>query len=208
MDDKCGICGTPSKDDLFSAVTREPVCSLCKINYIGGLPTTPERISDARLELALVGGNTLKITRRNRDDAVGRVILRKVAEFWAMVHDDRPPPPDFTRDAKLIAALYNRSNPGEVIDMTGDSKANELVFYYASTQESIAVMQREIDKYKAQLLEIIGTAEKAFAEHWSISAKEVAGSEGKIVTQDMVGTYINQRKGYRRFAVTIKKEEK
>ena len=41
MDDKCGICGTPAKDDLFSAVTGEPVCSLCKINYIGGLPTTP-----------------------------------------------------------------------------------------------------------------------------------------------------------------------
>lgn len=158
--------------------------------------------------VALVGGNTLKHTRRTRDDAVGRVILRKVAEFWAMVRDDRPPPPDFSKDAKLIAQLYNRSNPGEVIDLTGDQKADELVYYFHSTQESISLMQREIDKYKAQLLEIIGTAERAVGGAWSISAKEVAPSQGKLVTQEMVGTYVNPRKGYRRFAVTLKKEEK
>jgi len=158
--------------------------------------------------VALVGGNTLRHTKRVKDEAVGRVILRKVAEFWQMVRDDRPPPPDFTRDAKLIAALYNKSNPGEVIDLSGDQKADELVYYFHSAQESVALMQRKIDEYKAQMLEIIGTAEKAVGSKWSISAKEVAGTPGKIVTQDMVGTYINQRKGYRRFAVTLKREEK
>jgi predicted phage-related endonuclease len=158
--------------------------------------------------VALVGGNTLKITKRDRDEAVGRVILKKVAEFWTMVRDDRPPPPDFSRDAKLIAALYNKSNPGEAIDLSGDKKADELIYYYSSTQESISLMERELDKYKAQMLEIIGTAEKAVGSRWTISAKEVAPTAGKLVTQDMVGTYINQRKGFRRFAVTIKREEK
>ena len=58
--DKCNICGKPSKDDLFSAVTQEPVCSICKLKYIGGLPTTPERIKTARDLLGLRAGEYLK----------------------------------------------------------------------------------------------------------------------------------------------------
>ncbi len=57
---KCQICGKPSKDDLFSAVMQEPVCSICKLKWIGGLPTTPERISKARAALDLKDGEFLK----------------------------------------------------------------------------------------------------------------------------------------------------
>jgi hypothetical protein len=52
----CEICGTPQKDDLFSYVTQEKVCSICKVKYIGGLPTTPERIAKAREYLGLKAG--------------------------------------------------------------------------------------------------------------------------------------------------------
>ena len=158
--------------------------------------------------VALIGGNALKYTKRNRDEAVGRVILRKVAEFWQMIRDDRPPPPDFSRDAKLIASLYNKSNPGETIDLSGNVIADELVYYFTTTQESIALMQRKLDEYKARMLEIIGTAERVTGSKWTLSAKEVAPTHGKLITQEMVGTYINQRKGFRRFAITLKKEEK
>ncbi len=57
---KCEICGEPQKNDLFSAVTDEPVCSICKMKFIGGLPTTTERISEARAMLNLVDGEYLK----------------------------------------------------------------------------------------------------------------------------------------------------
>ena len=55
----CAICETPLKNDLFAAVTGEPVCSICKINYIGGLPTTPERIQSACDTLGLKDGEFL-----------------------------------------------------------------------------------------------------------------------------------------------------
>ena len=74
MADKCGICGTPSKDDLFSAVTREPVCSLCKINYIGGLPTTPEMVKKARERLGLADGEYLA---QDRGAEAARILGRK-----------------------------------------------------------------------------------------------------------------------------------
>ncbi len=56
----CEICGKPSGDDLFSAVTEEAVCSICKIKFIGGLPTSPELIARARGRLGLGEGEYLK----------------------------------------------------------------------------------------------------------------------------------------------------
>jgi len=56
---KCEICGIPQKDDLYSAVTGERVCSICKLKFIGGLPTTTERIEEARKRLGLSNGECL-----------------------------------------------------------------------------------------------------------------------------------------------------
>ncbi len=56
----CKICGMASASDLFSAVTGDPVCCICKLKYIGGLPTTPSRIADARSRLGLSHGEHLK----------------------------------------------------------------------------------------------------------------------------------------------------
>jgi len=56
---KCGICGKPSNDDLFSYVTGEKVCSICKMKFIGGLPTTEARITEARTRLGLKDGEYL-----------------------------------------------------------------------------------------------------------------------------------------------------
>ena len=57
---KCEICGKPRNDDLFSAVTGERVCSICKIKFIGGLPTTIQRINEARAFLGLKDGEFLQ----------------------------------------------------------------------------------------------------------------------------------------------------
>lgn len=58
--ERCGICGLPRMGDLFSAVTGEEVCSVCKIRFIGGLPTTPARILNARRQLGLKDGEYLE----------------------------------------------------------------------------------------------------------------------------------------------------
>ena len=53
---RCEICGTQLKDDLFASVTQEPVCAICKLKYIGGLPTSPARVAQARSSLGLASG--------------------------------------------------------------------------------------------------------------------------------------------------------
>lgn len=71
---KCEICGTPRKDDLFSAVTGEKVCSICKVKFIGGLPTTTERINAARKKLNLSDGEYLV---QNNPEEAARILGRR-----------------------------------------------------------------------------------------------------------------------------------
>lgn len=57
---RCAICGTDLGADLFSAVTGEKCCSICKVKFIGGLPTSDERIAQARQRLGLSDGQYLQ----------------------------------------------------------------------------------------------------------------------------------------------------
>ncbi len=74
MGKQCKICGQPQKDDLFSFVTQEPVCTVCKIKYIGGLPTTQNRIESARKALGLKDGEYLS---QNYGEECARMLGRK-----------------------------------------------------------------------------------------------------------------------------------
>ena len=56
----CEICGTDLSNDLFASVTGEKCCAICTVKFIGGLPTTNERISLVRERLGLQPGQFLK----------------------------------------------------------------------------------------------------------------------------------------------------
>lgn len=73
MNESCKICGTSLKADLFAAVTQETVCGICKVNHIGGLSTTPERIANARQRLGLSDGEFLK---QDRAEEARRILGR------------------------------------------------------------------------------------------------------------------------------------
>lgn len=70
---RCAICGTDLGNDLFSTVTGEKCCSICKLKWIGGLPTTDERISAARYGLGLADGEFLK---QDNGAEAGRILGR------------------------------------------------------------------------------------------------------------------------------------
>lgn len=56
---RCEICGTDLSKDLFAAVTGERCCCICKTKYVGGLPTSRERVDAVRLALGLSDGEYL-----------------------------------------------------------------------------------------------------------------------------------------------------
>ena len=58
MSKRCEICGTSLSKDLFASVTDEPVCCICKVKYIGGLPSR-SMLAAVRANLGLKDGEYL-----------------------------------------------------------------------------------------------------------------------------------------------------
>ena len=70
--------------------------------------------------------------------------------------------------------------------------------YYAINREYISLGKTK-DSLKAQILEKSQGASKIVSKYGTINCGMTKGSQGKYITQDMVGTYINPRKGFRQF---------
>ena len=70
----CLICNTPQADDLFSYVTNEPVCSTCKIAFVGGAPATHAHIAKVRTALGLRDG---EFAEYDRGAAARRILGRR-----------------------------------------------------------------------------------------------------------------------------------
>ena len=156
--------------------------------------------------VALVGGNTIKVAYRHRDQEIGADIRRKVAEFWARIQSGRAPDPDYTKDADFICKqLRNRAQDGLVAQADADLEA--LLQQYQHVSRSASEADKAKQAIKAQILDRIGEASKLLAPFGTLSCGMVSPSQGTLVTADMVGTYIGARSGYRNFKFNPKKEK-
>jgi putative phage-type endonuclease len=144
--------------------------------------------------LALVGGNTIKWTRRERDPIIESAIREKAAAFWKRIADETPPDPDYGKDADVIVALHQHVDPGKVLDARGDEMLGNIAGQYSALGKQAKAIKDQRDALKAQMLERIGDAEKTILAAGSISAKALG--ETPIAA--------SVRKGYRDFRVTIK----
>ena len=148
--------------------------------------------------VALVGGNTIKVVRSERDPRIGKLLKGKVENFWERIKLGVPPDIDYTKDAQYIMKnLCNQADAGTVLE--ADEEMDKLVDdYYAINKEHVSLGKTK-DSIKAQILERSNNASKIVSKYGTISCGMSKESKGKLITQDMVGTYQNPRKGYRMF---------
>ena len=148
--------------------------------------------------VALVGGNTQKIVFRKRDRAIGEDLTKKVAEFWEKVKAGTPPNIDYLKDAEyIIKTLHNQADAGVMLD--ADEDLDRLIDEYNTTNKELHSLSKAKDSIKAQILERSQKASKIFSKYGTISCGMSKESKGKLITQEMVGTYQSPRKGYRMF---------
>ena len=148
--------------------------------------------------VALVGGNTMKVVRSERDPRIGKILKGKVENFWERIKLGVPPDIDYTRDSQyVIKNLYNQANAGVVLE--ADEDMDKLVDeYYAINKEYVSLGKTK-DSIKAQILEKSQNASKIVSKYGTINCGMSKASQGKYITQDMVGTYINPRRAFRQF---------
>jgi putative phage-type endonuclease len=157
--------------------------------------------------VAMVGGNSPKITFRKFDADIGVAIARKAAAFWASIEANEPPSADYSRDADLIAQIYSQVNQGEVYDAWHDVELASLVSNYQAATKSRDHFDEMATKFKAQIVERVKTAEKVVGDFGTINMSRTKDTAPTFITADMVGTSIGGRAGYRQFRFTPAKKD-
>lgn len=144
---------------------------------------------------ALIGGNHVVLIKREPDQIVIASIQKKIMEFWDSIKNHREPKPDFSRDTDFIQRLYAFAEPGKIFN--ADEKISRLAYKYKQATEETKEAGYRKDAYKAEILTLIGSAEKVIGETFTISA----GVTGPA----LIPAY--ERKGFRNFKISWKKEK-
>lgn len=162
-------------------------------------------VADAEFVIVapLVGGNTPMPFFRQRNRQYGQMIRERVTEFWAKVAAGIAPEPDYSKDGDTIAKLFANDN-GQTVDMSGNNRLAELVAEYTAAAADEKAAKARKDAAKAESLLLIGDAAKVIGSGFSISASATKGSQGKLITEADVGSYVGARAGFRNFRVSVK----
>lgn len=144
----------------------------------------------------LVGGNDVKIIKRNANKAIQEKIREKVSLFWNSIEENVQPNPDFTRDAEFVAKLYGHAEPGTVFNAIGNDHLRSLMVQYKAHKAIIKDLDGKCEAIKAEVLTIIGDAEKVLGDGYTISAGVIGPAEISYT-----------RQGYRTFKPNTNKLE-
>lgn len=143
---------------------------------------------------ALVGGNSLTIIERGRDERIIKRLINKIESFWKSIEDGNPPSPDYERDSSFICSIYDQAKEGKISNATHEISSLARSYKEASERESIA--SKEKSAIKAKIIEIIKDNEKVLGEDFTISCGNVKPK-----------TISYERAGYRNFKITFKKSK-
>ena len=119
---------------------------------------------------ALVGGNKMHLIERKADPVVHEQILKRSADFWKSIDDNVEPSPDWVADSDFIMELYKRSAPGKSIDASPE--VMELAVKHRGYLEQEGLSEGFKKGIKAQIVTLIGDAEKVKGPGFTISAKQ------------------------------------
>ncbi len=153
---------------------------------------------------ALVGGNELKTVILKRNPKIEEEIKSRIKEFWQLVKSGTPPEIDFNRDSTYI---IRNSTAQDDLGMVADEDVEKIIDQYVTLNRSIKDDEKERDKLKAQIFERSQGASKIISKYGNVNCGMTKGSKGKLITQEMVGTYINGRNPYRQLRITQPKPQ-
>jgi predicted phage-related endonuclease len=173
---------------------------------IGEMPEAPAHIEiqlQHQLEVseyqwgcivAFVGGNHIEIILRLRDQTVGATIRHKIGQFWHNLSHGEYPPLLLPEDLGILKQLHRYAEPGAIFDARNDDAVNDWIQVYMDASADEKAAKDRKDTAQANLLQLIGEAER------------VVGASA-VITCGMVGPceIAYTRKGYRNWRVTPKK---
>lgn len=124
---------------------------------------------------ALIGGNRIEVIERPYYPDVGAALEAKIREFWTLTE---APAPDYMEDGELLRRINSIVSEGKSVDMKNDAILAHLCERYATLGKEVDTRKKERDACYANILAIVGDAEKVAANGYKISSWRVA--EGDV----------------------------
>ena len=143
---------------------------------------------------ALVGGNEVRLLKRDADENIQKAILDKVAGFWKTIDNNEAPEPDFERDAAVIMKLNQYAEPGKIMEPVNE--IDSLALEYKEHSDIMKAAEKKRDAVKAHLITLIGDHEKCKGDSYTISAGVVGEAQVSYT-----------RKAYRNFRINWRKKK-
>lgn len=154
----------------------------------------------ARGQLIAFTGGDLKRMLIPRNERLVAAIREAVAAFWDDVRASREPPVDFAADAEAVSRLaYLRKlrtltmTPDKAVLFEAWDECKRLATHYETQAEA---KRAEILKAVVDAGEGNDEGVKVTCGNWRVGISKVADSLGKLVSPEMVGTYVGARRGY------------
>jgi len=151
-------------------------------------------------------GNAPRRMEVPRSEPIIERVRAEVRQFWASIAAEQEPAVDWFADAEGVAKLLQHTD-GTTVTLT-DSEAEK----WAAQLQRASALEKEADKLKAeakgQLWTLAGPAATAMVGTLKVDMGYTGPTTGKLVTPDMVGTYIGGRQGFRRCQIRLKAQQK
>ena len=155
----------------------------------------------------LLGGQTLKIHRIERDEQMIARLIELERKFWHYVETDTPPPADGSASAEMaLRALYPEDN-GQTVDFSGRAGLAAAYLELKAVRQSISEKETREAQLKQMLQQAMGDATRAEFSHGFISWKKSKDSNVLDVERMLKDKpylqvrYIKLKEGSRRFLV-------
>lgn len=158
--------------------------------------------------IALVKNEPRRMRVQRNEDIIS-ALKAEVDAFWKSIEDGKEPSPDFTRDTDALTRLLG-GLPLRAVELAPDLEAMFEEYRAAAAAEKKAAEDKEaakgmlLDAARA-LLEGGNTDDGkliATCGQSKLTLTNVKPNAGKIVTEEMVGTYVGSRKGYPMVRIT------
>lgn len=173
-------------------ITQAPVSYLIQVQHQMMLTGAPEAW------LVAYVGSSVRRMKVPRSESIIEHLRATIAQFWKDIEAGVEPPVDWFEDADGIAKLLSRVDPSLPPVDLNEPEAVKVARKFKLAKRMEERAKQYIAECKGQLWTMAGASSTAFVDGIKFDLGTNPDTQGTLVTESMVGTYVGQRSGYRR----------
>jgi len=160
---------------------------------------------DHAIIAAATGIYDIHIYERERDKEVGQAIIKAVSRFESNLSNNIIPEVNYARDTEIIKLLYKDAD-GE-IDLKSDNNIDNLLDKYLRLKKREKIIEGGLTAIKNEIHCKMKDKSIGTSNNYKLNCTWTKDSQGTLIEESMVGSYLGGKKGYRQLRITELKKK-